>query len=426
MAFKAILLEEFYHSYEKEFFNRICNDLYKKYDVSNDLVLFIGNINYIKNQIDAILIKKDMIFVIDFKNYSGDILFNENSKWLFVKDNKREDINISNFINPLHQISEYRKIVHAKLIDFFKDYFERHNVVYEIYLNHITALIITHNKVNIININELRETQSVKRYFQFCDYYNLDRVIDESYSNNYNFSNLDIELIFKKITSKDISSFEEYKFSYNFDNQDNSIKNNNDINSNKKLIHFFNLNKYIFITILALVFLSLITYFSIQKNHNEIIHENIVKTYFSKNTEAVFINRNYDKNYLKKIINDKGSFNIHTINGNFVLNEDNIDTLYLLKNTFDEENIQVLKNYFKTITYSDNIDSIFIIGDVGNLKSKMLTLDEVSNYVIIEKEFWDSFKKRNNPHLEIISNNENSNLRKIIETKRNEKLNNYN
>ena len=65
---------------ERQQFRFLCEQLKAHYEDSNEFCVFAGNYN-IGCELDALLIKKDAIVVIEFKNYGGKVIANENGEW---------------------------------------------------------------------------------------------------------------------------------------------------------------------------------------------------------------------------------------------------------------------------------------------------------------------------------------------------------
>lgn len=65
---------------EREQFRFLCEQLKAHYEDSDEFSVFAGNYN-IGCELDALFIKKDAIIVIEFKNYGGKIIANENGEW---------------------------------------------------------------------------------------------------------------------------------------------------------------------------------------------------------------------------------------------------------------------------------------------------------------------------------------------------------
>ena len=62
---------------EREQFRFLCEQLKAHYEDSNEFCVFAGNYN-IGCELDALFIKKDAIISIEFKNYGGNVVANEN------------------------------------------------------------------------------------------------------------------------------------------------------------------------------------------------------------------------------------------------------------------------------------------------------------------------------------------------------------
>ena len=65
---------------EREQFRFLCSQLSEHFKNLNEFCVFVGNYN-IGCELDALCIKKDAIIAIEFKNYGGHIIANENGEW---------------------------------------------------------------------------------------------------------------------------------------------------------------------------------------------------------------------------------------------------------------------------------------------------------------------------------------------------------
>lgn len=65
---------------EREQFRFLCQQLKTHFEDSGDFCVFVGNYN-IGCELDALFIKKDAIVSIEFKNYGGNVVANENGEW---------------------------------------------------------------------------------------------------------------------------------------------------------------------------------------------------------------------------------------------------------------------------------------------------------------------------------------------------------
>lgn len=76
----AFRVSNFDNTAEREQFRFLCEQLKAHYEKSNEFCVFVGNYN-IGCELDALFIKKDAIIAIEFKNYGGHIIANENGEW---------------------------------------------------------------------------------------------------------------------------------------------------------------------------------------------------------------------------------------------------------------------------------------------------------------------------------------------------------
>lgn len=76
----AFRVENFATTAEREQFRFLCEQLKAHYEDSNEFCVLAGNYN-IGCELDALFIKKDAIIVIEFKNYGGKVIANENGEW---------------------------------------------------------------------------------------------------------------------------------------------------------------------------------------------------------------------------------------------------------------------------------------------------------------------------------------------------------
>ena len=81
MSFLAFKIFDYEHTAEREQYRTICNLLRSRYEVSDELCVFIANYNIFDCELDGILIKSDAIISIEFKNYGGEIKAVENGHW---------------------------------------------------------------------------------------------------------------------------------------------------------------------------------------------------------------------------------------------------------------------------------------------------------------------------------------------------------
>ena len=76
----AFRVGNFDHTAEREQFRFLCEQLKAHYENSNEFCVLVGNYN-IGCELDALFIKKDVIVSVEFKNYGGKVVANENGEW---------------------------------------------------------------------------------------------------------------------------------------------------------------------------------------------------------------------------------------------------------------------------------------------------------------------------------------------------------
>lgn len=76
----AFRVGNFDNTAEREQFRFLCEQLKDHYEDSTDFCALAGNYN-IGCELDALFIKKDAIIAIEFKNYGGKVIANENGEW---------------------------------------------------------------------------------------------------------------------------------------------------------------------------------------------------------------------------------------------------------------------------------------------------------------------------------------------------------
>jgi hypothetical protein len=109
---RAYRTQAFSNTHENEAFDELLAALQGEWGGADELLLFIGNFLCNGAEIDAMVLRRDCIVVIDFKNYGGAIEATENGPWVAdgvaVKGGAKR--------NPLIQIRENK----FKLLDFIR------------------------------------------------------------------------------------------------------------------------------------------------------------------------------------------------------------------------------------------------------------------------------------------------------------------
>ncbi|MCB0703561.1 MAG: hypothetical protein KDC55_12715 [Ignavibacteriae bacterium] len=154
-------------------------------------------------------------------------------------------------------------------------------------------------------------------------------------------------------------------------------------------------------------------------------------TQVSKIKKAVFIlNSEHDSQEFNDLIQE-GNITVWTkdkktsVNMEQMSEEDSKDRLDELKQ-YEEMtipgNYKRLKDFFDYCRLSD-ISNIHLFGDLGEQKETDINLNNKSQYVIIDKEFWEFFKNTKEPVFKIHDNGKYSNIKERIINRRDEVLN---
>jgi hypothetical protein len=108
MPLTPYLAKPFEHGHEEEMFARLVDNLTKKTEKLGELYILIGNLSVGGEDLDALLIKKSGITVIELKAHGGLVLFDENLPWQVGTSQVRG----GGRANPYLQVKAYRHAVH--------------------------------------------------------------------------------------------------------------------------------------------------------------------------------------------------------------------------------------------------------------------------------------------------------------------------
>lgn len=110
MSFNSYLIQKYATTHENKYFRKLTTLLSETFSTSEGTHILIGNISCNGHQIDALFIARGQITVIDFKDYSGEVIFSENNPWrlktsdgslVFVQGGAQSR-------NPFQQVKAYR------------------------------------------------------------------------------------------------------------------------------------------------------------------------------------------------------------------------------------------------------------------------------------------------------------------------------
>lgn len=100
MPVEIFLHQDYEYQHEREAFDNLVEQLEDEYSSSQETIAIIGNYKCGGFAIDATLIKRDAIVIIEFKNYGGEISFKYNGNWFAGKTQMPN--------NPFEQVKGYR------------------------------------------------------------------------------------------------------------------------------------------------------------------------------------------------------------------------------------------------------------------------------------------------------------------------------
>ena len=190
MVVKAYRQDPFQTTHENLIFDQLFNELQRVWGDSEELVLLFGNFRCTRyKEIDAILIKRKSITIIEFKDYGGNITCDdlglENGQWF--ADNT--PIQAGQQKNPCVQIKTNK----AALIKFFEniDYSSNKNLE----LGHISGIVVFHQSIACDNI---QVPNPLKSWFHIVDFDNLLERLSQIASPRINFDNEQLNDIAKK------------------------------------------------------------------------------------------------------------------------------------------------------------------------------------------------------------------------------------
>lgn len=186
MVIKAYREDTFQTTHENQIFDQLFNKLQEQWGDSEELVLLLGNFHCEDKEIDAAVIKRKSITIIDFKDYGGNITFEdspeEKTKWF--ADNT--EIKAGQYTNPYWQIKSNK----SALIKFFeKINYSSHN---QPNLGHISGLVIFHQP---ISCDESKFSYQVKSWFHVVDFDHAVERLLQIASQEINLSNQDLQEI---------------------------------------------------------------------------------------------------------------------------------------------------------------------------------------------------------------------------------------
>jgi hypothetical protein len=130
------IFNNFSTTHEREFWNEFKDEFEKIYSTYPETIVLLGNIVIEgKELMDAIVIKKDAVIIIDFKDGGGNIKFEEKDAWV-RKDGS--EIKGGSYTNPYLQMRYYK----FKLKEFLSSKKINFPEIDKANLDHINGIIL--------------------------------------------------------------------------------------------------------------------------------------------------------------------------------------------------------------------------------------------------------------------------------------------
>ena len=179
MSLRIFKLEEYDHTHEREQFRNLCSILKDLYDKSAEMHLLFANINFNGVPLDALLIKPDAITVLEFKNYSGNVIAAENGDW------KLDDGTIIKGgmgKNPFVQIKNNKFAVITTLNTWFPST--------HVNLGHTSGIVVFNQPVTV---DDHLISPKSKSWFHICDMDHISDKISDITSPAIHYTNSDLD-----------------------------------------------------------------------------------------------------------------------------------------------------------------------------------------------------------------------------------------
>lgn len=185
MTFQAYRASPFSHAHENHVFNQLYDLLQHNWVEQDQPLHLLGNFYVEGAEIDAMIVKRNAVIVIDFKDYGGNLRFSENGRW--SADDK--EVRGGNKTNPYRQIRDNK----FQLLNYFKNQIDFQSSPN---LGHIAGLCLFHQA---IDFDASTLPHNINRWFHICDMKSVIRSTDAIVSSAISFSNADIEAIISKL-----------------------------------------------------------------------------------------------------------------------------------------------------------------------------------------------------------------------------------
>jgi hypothetical protein len=196
MVIQAYRTQAYATTHENRIFDELLKELEEIWGDSENIVLLLGNFYCQGSEIDAAILKKDGITVIDFKDYGGVIEFSENGKWLADNGADRVEIRGGSKQNPYLQIKHNKFALLRSLEKISFPSGSQPN------LGHISGLVLFHKS---ITFDDSQLPANLERWLHIVGFDHVVERLSQITSCDISLSNRDLEYIAEML------SIPEYK-----------------------------------------------------------------------------------------------------------------------------------------------------------------------------------------------------------------------
>lgn len=179
MSISIYKIEEYEHTHEKRQFRELCDVLKTCFGKTPEHNMLFANINFNGIPLDALLVKRDAIIVLEFKNYGGNVIAAENGDWTLD-----DGTIVKGGLNK----SPYQQVRNNKFatIENFNMWFPRPYVN----LYHTSGVVVFNQDVVI---DDTHISQKVKTWFHVTDMKHVSGLLEDITSPKINFTNDDLD-----------------------------------------------------------------------------------------------------------------------------------------------------------------------------------------------------------------------------------------
>lgn len=194
MGLKIFKIEEFDYTHERQQFRNLCDVLTEKFKDTDDHNLLFANINFNGTPLDALLIKKDAIVVIEMKHYGGSVKAAENGDWhlgdgTIVKGGGSGK-------NPFQQVKGNKWAVANTLDTWFRRSY--------VYLGHVSGVVVFDGAMTI---DDTLISPKVKSWFHVTDMAHVAALLEDITSTSISYTNDDLDALPVKLNCADKAVF---------------------------------------------------------------------------------------------------------------------------------------------------------------------------------------------------------------------------